>query len=121
MKRPSFQFYPADWKGSRWITFDGEFPTRIPNIPACYVVYLDGALSYVGQTRGLRKRIYGHKIDLCRYSNHINSVWGQFNSITIKARFATKHGDWATRELRLIDRLQPELNCVGSVKRRARA
>ena len=65
MKRPAFQFYPADWRGSIW--------TR----------------------------------------------WGSFKSVVIKARFASKNGDWAAREIRLIDRLQPQLNCVRGPKARA--
>lgn len=114
-----FPYYAQPWTGSRWLSFDGGWPMFAPDSPACYAIYLDGVLSYIGQTASLRKRLAGHKIDLCRYSEHINSTWGQFDKITIKAHFGVKFGDWAMRELRLIRRLQPPLNCVGSIKRRA--
>lgn len=108
--------------GSQWETIDGENgPLGFPPLPACYVIYLDGVLSYIGQTTNLRKRIAGHKIDICRYSNHVSSVWGQYRSIRVKVNFGTRYGDWAMRELRLIHRLQPRLNCVGSVKQRGAA
>lgn len=121
MKRPSFQFYPADWRGSRWVIYDPASPTLLPPRPACYAVYLDGALSYIGQTSDIRKRIYTHKINLARYSEGSSCVWGCFDEIIVKVRFGTRLGDWAMREHRLIHRLQPPLNCIGSTRKRSRA
>lgn len=121
MKRPSFQFYPADWRTSYWVKFDGCWPEEAPLQPCCYAIYFDGVLGYVGQTSNLRKRLYAHKIGMARYSEGVMSVWGGFDNITIKAHFGRRYGDWAMREVRLIKRLQPRFNCVGSTKRRAAA
>ena len=116
LKRPSFQFYPADWRGSRWVTFEGG--ARVfPRKPACYAIYLDGVLSYIGQASDLATRISAHGIRQS-YSNDVMTKWGSFRSVVIKARFGTKMGDWAMREIRLIHRLQPPLNCVGAAKKR---
>ena len=118
MKRPAFQFYPADWSGSRWVPVDLTFVCYTPDLPCCYAVYLDGRLRYIGQTTSLRKRLRGHKIDTARYSDGYRTAWGFFDKVAVKARFATKFGDWAMREMRLIRRLQPDLNCVGSTRKR---
>jgi len=121
-KRPSFQFYPNDWRGSRWITFDIGDPRRLsfPRLPGCYVVYLDGQLSYVGQTADMAKRMSAHGLRI-GYGSSCLSVWGSHRSVIIKVRFSTAYGDWAMREARLIHRLQPRLNCVGSSRKRAAA
>ena len=117
MKRPAFQFYPADWRGSKWVTFDAGIAV-FPRKPCCYAVYLDGELSYIGQCADLSKRISAHGVRV-GYGGSIWTRWGSFNSVVIKARFASKNGDWAAREIRLIDRLQPQLNCVRGPKSRA--
>lgn len=121
MKRPAFHFYPGDWRGSRWVSLDAGFPMMFPAKPACYVIYLDGVLSYIGQTNDLRKRMAGHGIDICRYSEGFDTPWGQYDDVVIKARFGSRFGDWAMREARLIARLQPPLNCVGSTRKRGTA
>lgn len=112
MKRPAFQFYPADWRGSRWVSFEGGM-LSVPRKPACYVVYLDGELSYIGQCSDLAKRLSAHGIRV-GYGGGTFTKWGQFRSVVIKARFGVRLGDWAMREIRLIHRLQPRFNCVGA-------
>ena len=119
MKRPAFRFYPADWRGSKWVRFEGGVQA-VPRKPACYAIYLDGQLSYVGQCGDLAKRLSAHGIRL-GYGSSVITKWGSFASVVIKARFSDKLGDWAMREIRLIDRLQPPLNCVGSVAKRGSA
>lgn len=121
MKRP-FQFYPSNWSGTRWVRFDGgTCSMAAPTKPACYVVYLDGELAYIGQTTNLRRRLANHGFNFARYSEAIDTPWGQYQSVQIKARFGDRFGDWGMRELRLIERLRPRLNCIGSQKPRARA
>lgn len=122
MKRPAFQFYPADWRGSRWVTFDfgAACDLVFPRKPACYVVYLDGKLSYVGQAADLAARMSAHGIRL-GYGSSVLTKWGSFSSVVVKARFATVLGDWAMREIRLIYRLQPVHNCVGAARPRKTA
>lgn len=118
MKRPAFQFYPADWHGSRWVRYDvGCLYCVFPRRPACYVIYLDGRLSYIGQASDFAVRVSAHGIR-AGYGGSVMTKWGAYKSVVIKARFSTVFGDWAMRELRLIQRLQPLLNCVGSVRKR---
>ena len=119
MKRPAFQFYPADWRGSRWVSFDLS-QAILPRKPACYVLYLDGVLSYVGQASDLGKRMSAHGIRLS-YGSDFTTNWGSFRSVVVKARFGDRMGDWAMREIRLIHRLQPALNCVGATRKRGGA
>lgn len=120
MKRPSFQFYPADWLRSRWVSFDFGNGDVFPRKPACYVVYLNGELSYIGQTVDLAKRVSAHGVRWS-YGASILSNWGAHKSVVIKAHFGVRLGDWAMREIRLIHRLQPRLNCVGAKKKRVAA
>jgi hypothetical protein len=117
LKRPSFQFYPADWRGTRWVSFDAIEISIIPGKPACYVVYIDGALAYVGQTTNLRKRVSSYRI-VQTYGASITTPWGPARRVAIKAKFGVRLGDWAMMEIRLIARLQPPHNCVGGTKRR---
>lgn len=117
MKRPAFQFYPADWRGSKWVAFEAG-SAIFPRKPCCYAVYLNGELSYIGQCSDLAKRMSAHGIRT-GYSNSVMTRWGVFKSVSVKARFASWNGDWAAREIRLIDRLQPHLNCVRGPKTRA--
>ena len=117
MKRPSFQFYPADWRGSKWVSYD-IFTGFPPRKPACYVIYLDGQLSYIGQASDVAKRLSSHGIRVGS-SNCVHTKWGAFSGVVVKVRFGDRLGDWAMREIRLIDRIQPHLNCVGSVRLRS--
>lgn len=104
---------------TKWIAFDMQlFNNSLPRIPACYAIYLDGTLSYVGQTSDFGKRMSMHGIRLS-YGNAVITKWGTFESVVIKASFGGRLGEWAMREIRLIHRLQPRLNCVGSTRKRA--
>lgn len=73
---------------------------------------------YVGQTSDLRKRLAAYNIRLT-FGDNFNTKWGFFDSVVVKAHFGLRIGDWAMKEIRLIHRLQPEFNCVGSRKKRA--
>ena len=106
---------------SRWVSIDPDLLAVAPAAPACYVVYIDGRLGYIGQTNNLRRRMAGHGIDISRYSDSYRTPWGTARQIHIKANFGVRFGDWAMRELRLIRRLRPHLNCVGSTKVRGTA
>jgi len=101
----------------KWITCDPSLAFTIPALPACYVVYLDGEIKYIGQSTNVRKRLQNYNIR-CGYGGGYITPWGYFDNVRVKIKISTKYGDWAMRELRLINRLQPPLNCVGSVKRR---
>lgn len=106
---------------SKWHTYDiATLCMSLPREPACYVIYLDGVLSYVGQSTDFAKRISMHGIRP-GYGNSIATKWGYFTSVVVKARFSSRYGDWAMRELRLIKRLQPPLNCAGSIRKRGKS
>lgn len=113
-KLPALQFYGPDHRGSKWLTIDPLEVRPVPALPGCYVIYLDGVLSYIGQSANLRKRFFGHGINYARYSNWIVTPWGYFRSVHAKVRFASNLGDQAMREVRLIHRLRPPINVVGS-------
>ena len=76
------------------------------------MIYLDGKLSYVGQTNNLRNRVNQYQF-MWGYGSSLFTPWGQFSSIVMKVRFGEKLGDWAMREVRLISKLQPRLNRRG--------
>jgi excinuclease UvrABC nuclease subunit len=97
-----------DYAGTDW---------NFPPIAGCYVFYCDGKAFYVGQTRSLFKRISSYKIRFS-YGSGIITPWGVFMSVRVKYSVSRKYGDWAMRELRLIRRIQPEGNCIGSTRKR---
>lgn len=119
-KKPSFQFYPGDWKGSKWIAYDfQEDPFQIKPIPGVYVIFGDGNLLYVGQSTDVRKRICCHGVRF-GYSNYILTPWGNFSNIKIKIKYSSKFGDWAMIEQRLIYRLSPPNNRIGILRGRSK-
>lgn len=116
-----FQFYPRDHRGSRWLTLSVDDLNESVERPACYAIYIDGELAYIGQTTNFRYRMEsGHRMNWARYSNAVTTRWGIFREVKVKAHFGVRFGDWAMREVRLITRLKPRLNCVGSIRPRAK-
>lgn len=99
----------SNWKAVDMDDIDHCFPS----VAACYAVYCNGRLCYVGSTENLRDRMRGHGIEYARYSASINTPWGTFDSVKVKYRPFWKYGDWAMRELRLIRKLQPLFNRLG--------
>lgn len=102
-----------DITGTRWIKFNALRPSLMPAEAACYAVYWNGRLVYIGQTTDLRNRFHLHNFRL-GYANNIHTPWGHncpdTDVFTVKARFSERLGDWAMREIRLIRRLRPEFN-----------
>ena len=106
---------------SKWKTYDiATLYSPLPRVPACYVIYLDGVLSYVGQSVDFAKRMSMHGIRLSD-GGSVVTKWGYFRSVVIKARFSERFGDWAMREMRLIKRLQPPFNSAGATRGKAGA
>lgn len=104
----------------RWHTFDFHtFDFRhIEPRGGVYVVYCGGKLLYIGQSANVNKRILSYRFR-APWSENIFTPWGQFKSVVIKVSYGKRYGDWAMRELRLIRRLKPIENCVGSIRKRA--
>lgn len=119
MKRPAFQFYPADWRGSRWVRYDFEDNVRpfFASKPGCYAIFIDGKLAYIGQTSNVAKRMSAHGLRNSYGGGHV-TCWGACRALVVKVRYATSLGDWAQREIRLIERLKPAFNCVGGGARK---
>lgn len=120
---PSVDFskdsFRSAWTAVELFVKDGAYwLSDLPSVAACYALYLDGDLKYVGQTCDLRKRMAGHELEVARYSANIETPWGYCKRLHLKYRTSRKYGDWAMVELRLIKRLQPEYNCVGSTRKR---
>lgn len=116
----NWQVYPPDHKGSKWIRYeyDSNIDSWFPHEkPGAYVIYGNGKLLYVGQAINVRKRFYNYRLRF-GYGGGIITPWGYFHSIVAKIHYSEKYGDWAMREIRLIRRLRPPMNCVGSIKKR---
>ena len=93
-----------------WSLFDAVADDLIfPQRPCVYVVYLDGVLTYIGQTINLRERMQRHAIRW-GYRPLLITPWGRAERAIVKAGWPRKYGDWAMRELRLIKRLRPTGN-----------
>jgi hypothetical protein len=103
---------------SRWVTADPLLYWRLPHVPAVYAIVLNGRVKYIGQTTNLFKRFNNYKMR-DGFGGGAFTPWGQFKG-DLKVRYSgsKRFGDWAMRELRLIRRLRPEWNCVGSSRPR---
>ena len=105
---------------SYWIKCDPLNRFKLRPDPACYVIYMDGVLVYVGQTSNLRTRLSNHDFRWS-YGNSIITPWGHCQKLKMKVNYGRKYGDWAMRELCLIRRLKPKFNCAFSIKTRRTA
>jgi predicted GIY-YIG superfamily endonuclease len=100
---------------SQWSEFD-PCSNELPDVPACYVLTVDGKYLYVGSTNHLYRRFLVHDIQLAWGAGYL-TPWGQCSSIRARYRVTNEYRDL---ESRLIRKLQPSLNCVGSVRARSR-
>lgn len=95
-----------------WHRFDALRPSRMPPLPACYAIYWNGELVYVGQSVDLRNRFHLHRFRH-GYGNNIHTPWGEAagtDVFIVKAKFCGPYGSWAMREVRLIAKLRPKFN-----------
>lgn len=110
-------------RGSKWLRFDPLKASQMPPAPACYAIYIDGRLVYVGQTVDLRNRFHLHNFRF-GYKPGVITPWGDVphgTPLLVKARLSERIGDWAMREVRLIRRLKPLHNVhhIGRASRKA--
>lgn len=103
---------------TRWNVLTDDAVFTAPKGAACYAIYLDGLLTYVGSTENLRVRV-GNHVKIPRYSALFDTPWGRARCVTVKFRPSRKYGDWVMHELRLIRRLQPTGNTRGIVRKAA--
>ena len=93
----------------QWFEFNFRSIIWVDEEPAVYVIFLDNNLAYIGSTNNLARRIKNH-IQHVPDSIYLETTWGRFKRVTVKASYYRKWGDWTMRELRLIRRLQPPKN-----------
>lgn len=70
----------------RWIEVFYDHSLDLPNTPSCYVIYIDGVLSYVGSTSDLKARWNGHQIEVRRYSSWIRRLKPRFNIMHLRPK-----------------------------------
>lgn len=86
---------------------DGDI---VPEVGACYAIYLDGELAYIGSTANLRARMGEHGFHYARYAHKIVTRWGRFDRVHVKYKAFRRFGEWLMVEARLIRRLSPPFN-----------
>lgn len=104
---PHGLFFP---KGSEWVTTEPF--SGIARRPGVYVIYLDGKLTYVGQSENVLYRLFEH----LRFDEEKKlwvSRWGVAQKALVKAKYTRRLGDWLMWEYRLIQRLRPIGNRAG--------
>lgn len=82
---------------------------------ATYAIFASGRLMYIGSAVDLRKRLNAH--GFTTRSPLRQTRFGPLNATTIRVAYNRRRFDHATRELRLIARLQPPLNANATTKR----
>lgn len=102
---------------SRWVDVNISRNDSIPARGGVYVIYINDRIAYIGQTGNLRARIRSHQFRPT-YGNSMHTPWGYFDVVYGKIKISKRFGDWAMDELRLIRRLQPPINCVGSIRKK---
>lgn len=84
----------------QWFAFDLD---TVPEWPGCYAVYIDGILTYIGQTENAKFRFQSHRAKGC-----VKKI--EYGRVVVKLKLPRRYGEWAMTEIRLIKRLQPVLN-----------
>jgi GIY-YIG catalytic domain len=107
-----------------WTTYDWFFASvhsALPDEPGVYVVYIDGALVYIGSSStSVKTRVHSHGLTVRGYGNAITTPWGSAQDLIVKVRSCRSYGDWLAIEARLIRRLRPPFNILHSGKAQKR-
>lgn len=105
---------PFAWE---WADEDNR---NFPDVPACYAIYIDGEVAYVGQSFRLSSRLSSYHIHVNLFGVRADdwwvTPWGKFAHVRIKFKRSRRYGDWLMREARLIRRLKPRFNDYGVKK-----
>lgn len=99
------------FKRDKWIWLSAwDLETRnVINRPACYAIYVEGELSYVGSSIAPRFRFGQHGFS-SNPTGSYDTPWGTFDMIHGKIYYPSSYGCQAMLEQRLIKRLQPRFN-----------
>jgi hypothetical protein len=97
------------FRHNKWIFLSGwdVCAGHAHNLPGIYVIYLDGKLSYVGQSNTPKYRFCQHKF---RSYEYYETPWGKFKNMYAKIKYPSKYGVEAMIEKRLIKKLKPVFN-----------
>lgn len=98
---------------SRWSKVDFD---SLPSAPGCYVILVDNLYLYVGASANIRQRLGSGRVQ--RHNGRLFTPWGVCTSLVVKVKSSVRVGDWLMDEYRLIRKLRPVLNSVGSTNRR---
>lgn len=102
---------PATWRTNGWVA--------LPDVAygsGCYAIFADEKLVYIGMADEMNTRVRAH---LSNRAKAITDALGHsVRSWVVKYRPERHYGERASLELRLIARLKPVLNRVGSGRRR---
>ena len=92
----------------KWLIRDGKnLLGGIEDKPGVYAIYLDGRLSYIGQSNTPRFRFVQHRVQ--HYESY-HTPWGLFDELYIKIKYPSKYGKESMIEKRLIRKLEPRFN-----------
>ena len=76
---------------------------ELPASPGCYVLIGNSGVVYVGQTTNVRNRFLGHGWEFTD-SGIMTRLWGLLVNARLKVRLATRYGEQAMAERRLLAR-----------------
>lgn len=96
----------------RWQQIKIGDGTRLRNDPGVYVIFGDGAVVYVGSSTHVAGRLKEHGLRRCH--SGVTTPWGTFECVLVKVAYTRRFGDWLMREARLIHRLNPTGNTIGT-------
>lgn len=85
---------------------------KLPRAAGVYAIYFDETLVYIGQSCNVANRLASHNFRY-GYGRNIITPWGDIPDemlVTVKVGASRRMGDWAMREIRLINRLKPQFN-----------
>ena len=96
----------------RWEPWQFAHTWELPTEGGCYAIYIQNELAYIGSTGNLRARITAYRFRIS-IGGSVWTPWGgyPYEAVKVKIRRARYYGEWATLELRLLNRLRPHLNC----------
>mgnify|MGYP000202116532 CR=1 FL=1 len=86
--------------------------SKMPSVAGVYAIYLNQKLIYIGSSNNLRNRFSGHSFRYS-YGKTFITPWIEVPSsdtMIVKFKPTKKQGEWAMREIRLIQRLRPIFN-----------
>lgn len=102
--------------GYCWSTFGwfwADVHGLVPEVPGVYIVFLDGALAYIGSAKNIAKRLATHNLRVPGYSAAMLTPWGRCSDAIVKIRVCFDRAQRLALELKLIRRLDPPFNVLG--------